>query len=120
MIIEWEDDYEDDGVSVDTDTASREELAAALIKLKAKYDHLHKGWDKAAAELDANGLDFRDTGKRAFLDMVDPDKAFAGFRRMLTEFVEEQIDERRRKKLEELANDERRRKKIEELEDDEA
>ena len=37
--------------------------------------------------------------------MVDPEKAFAGFMRTLTEFIEEQVDERRRNKLEALAND---------------
>jgi hypothetical protein len=91
MIIELEDDY-GDVETVDTETASREELAEALVKLRKQWD---QAWDKRAETLDADGLDFTDIGKKATLYMVDPDKAFAGLRRMHAEFVEKQIDKRR-------------------------
>ena len=95
MIIRVEDDYGDD-VSVETETASREELAQACVVLNKQWGRLARLFDGRAEALDANGLDFRDTMKRTTLVMTDPEKAFAGFRRMLTESIEEEIDERRR------------------------
>jgi len=94
MRIELEDGQDDD-LDIDTDEAERDELVEACIRMHTDYDKLDKAWDKLAAALEANGLDFRDTDKRAILDMVDPDTAFVGFKRMLTEFIEDQIERKR-------------------------
>ena len=70
MIIKLEDDYGDDRVSIDTDTASREELAKACIELKKAYDEIDESWNKRAAEMmDRCGLEFRGS-KIEHIDIV--------------------------------------------------
>ena len=90
MIIELEDDYGDDDVSLDTDTASREELAAALIAVKKAHDTLDRNWDKLAATMTAAGVDFCETLNGVHGVITDREKAFAWFAAALTEANAEQ------------------------------
>jgi hypothetical protein len=100
MRIEIETDAE--SVTIDTDTADREELAKALIALHGQWEWLDKAWDRRAETLTDAGLDFIDGRKKAAMIMVDSDKAFASFRRLLTDFIEEGIDRRRQAQIEAL------------------
>ena len=103
MMIEISDDYGDgEAVTIDTYTADRETLAEALIKLHKQWDWLDKAWDKRAETPGGNGLDFRDTQKGAYLDVIDPAKAFAWLQKAHAECVAEQIAARRQAKIEEL------------------
>ena len=82
MMIEISDDYGDgEAVTIDTDTADRETLAEALIRLHKQWDWLDKAWDKRAETLTGNGLDFRDTKNGAYLDVIDPPRRSLGCRR---------------------------------------
>lgn len=87
MIIEldFDDDIELDDDQIDTDTASREELAKVCISLKEAYDRLDRAWDKRTDKLTAHGLSFCDNGAEVWLGVDDREKASEWFSEALAE-----------------------------------
>jgi hypothetical protein len=87
MIIKLDDDGDGNVETIDTDTASREELAEALIKTKKTLDWFSGVVDRRSVAIEEIGLDLIDGRKKTRISMVDAEKAFAALMRMHAEFA---------------------------------
>jgi hypothetical protein len=79
MIIKLNDDDDD---TVDTDTASREELAKACVTI-------HGWWIHCGKMIDIQDQELADRGLSSSLEIADKEKALAWFQRALADVDED-------------------------------
>ena len=80
MIIKLNEDDDDDD-SIDTDTASREELARACVTI-------HGWWIHCGKMIDIQDKELGDCGLSSDLEIIDKEKAIAWFQRALANLDE--------------------------------